>query len=105
MAKSQFRPLHDRVVSNVSTRRKDQGGIIIPTVPRKSPRRVRSRRVGPGRPRRIRQADPIDLKVGDAVCSASVGHRDQARSVKELLIMKKPTSWGAGVKAGLRVLP
>ena len=38
-----FRPLHDRVVvARIDPEAKSAGGIIIPTQPRRSPRRARS---------------------------------------------------------------
>jgi len=51
-----FRPLHDRVVvKRLEGEEKTKGGIIIPTAPRKNPRRQNHRR-RPRRPRRERQA-------------------------------------------------
>jgi len=45
MAKSKFRPLHDRVVvKRIEAEEKTKGGIIIPDTARKSPRRAKSPR-------------------------------------------------------------
>ena len=48
MAKSKFRPLHDRVVvKRIDAEEKTKGGIIIPDSAKESPRRVKSPRSGP----------------------------------------------------------
>ena len=48
MAKSKFRPLHDRVVvKRIDAEEKSKGGIIIPDTARKSRRRARSRQSAP----------------------------------------------------------
>ena len=48
MAKSKFRPLHDRVVvKRIDAEEKTKGGIIIPDSARKNPRRARLQRSVP----------------------------------------------------------
>ena len=45
MAKSKFRPLHDRVVvKRIDAEEKTKGGIIIPDTAKEKPRRAKSRR-------------------------------------------------------------
>ena len=48
MAKTKFRPLHDRVVvKRIDAEEKTKGGIIIPDSAKEKPRRGRSWRSGP----------------------------------------------------------
>ena len=66
MAKTKFRPLHDRVVvKRIDAEEKTKGGIIIPDSAKEKPRgrSWRSAR----RPRRGRQADPDRHQGGDRV--------------------------------------
>jgi chaperonin GroES len=45
MAKTKFRPLHDRVVvKRIDAEEKTKGGIIIPDTAKENPRRAKSRR-------------------------------------------------------------
>ena len=59
MSKSKFRPLHDRVVvKRIDAEEKTKGGIIIPDSAKEKPSQGEITAVGPGRPRRGRQAHP-----------------------------------------------
>jgi len=52
MAKTKFRPLHDRVVvKRIEADEKTKGGIIIPDSAKEKPSQGRSRRHGSRRPR------------------------------------------------------
>ena len=80
MAKTQFRPLHDRVVvKRIDAEEKTKGGIIIPDTAREKPSQGEITAIGPGRPRRGRQADP-DRHQGwrPRAVRQMVRHRGQA---------------------------
>src|SRR6266567_317718 len=68
MAKSQFRPLHDRVVvKRIDAEEKTKGGIIIPDSAKEKPSQGEITAVGPGGRDEAGKLIPIDLKVGDRV--------------------------------------
>ena len=72
MAESQFRPLHDRVVvKRLNAEEKTKGGIIIPDSAKEKPSQGEITAVGPGGRDEAGKLIPIDLKVGDRVCSAN----------------------------------
>ncbi len=77
MAKTKFRPLHDRVVvKRVEAEEKSKGGIIIPDTAKEKPQQGEVVAVGPGGRDENGKLIPMDLKTGDRVM---VGHRSQAR--------------------------
>src|ERR1700735_25537 len=66
MAKSKFRPLHDRVVvRRIDAEEKTAGGIIIPDTAKEKPSQGEILSVGPGGRDEAGKLIPIDLKVGD----------------------------------------
>ena len=68
MAKSKFRPLHDRVaVKRIDAEAKTKGGIIIPDTAKEKPSQGEITAVGPGGRDEAGKLTPIDLKVGDRV--------------------------------------
>jgi len=68
MAKSKFRPLHDRVVvKRIDAEEKTKGGIIIPDSAKEKPSQGEITAVGPGGRDESGKLIPIDLKVGDRV--------------------------------------
>ncbi len=68
MAKSKFRPLHDRVVvKRIDAEEKTKGGIIIPDTAKEKPSQGEVVAVGPGGRDEAGKLIPIDLKVGDRV--------------------------------------
>ena len=72
MAKSKFRPLHDRVVvKRIDAEEKTKGGIIIPDTAKEKPSQGEVTAVGPGGRDEAGKLIPIDLKVGDRVLSAN----------------------------------
>ena len=76
-----FRPLHDRVVvKRIEEEQKTKGGIIIPDTAKEKPMQGEVLAVGPGAPRRGRQADP-DGRRGrrPRPVRQVVRHRGQAR--------------------------
>jgi chaperonin GroES len=68
MAKTKFRPLHDRVVvKRIDAEAKTKGGIIIPDTAKEKPSQGEITAVGPGGRDESGKLIPIDLKVGDRV--------------------------------------
>ena len=68
MAKTKFRPLHDRVVvRRIEAEEKTAGGIIIPDSAKEKPQQGEVIAVGPGGRDESGKLIPIDLKVGDKV--------------------------------------
>ncbi len=81
MAKTKFRPLHDRVVvRRIDAEEKTKGGIIIPDTAKEKPQEGEIIAVGPGGRDESRQADP-DRRQGrrQGAVRQVVGHRGQAR--------------------------
>ena len=81
MAKTKFRPLHDRVVvRRIDAEEKTKGGIIIPDTAKEKPQEGEVIAVGPGRSRRKRQAHPDRREAGQSRAFRQVvGHRGQTR--------------------------
>ncbi len=72
MAKTKFRPLHDRVVvKRIDAEEKTKGGIIIPDSAKEKPSEGEVVAVGPGGRDEAGKLIPIDIKTGDRCCSAS----------------------------------
>ena len=68
MAKTKFRPLHDRVVvKRIDAEEKSAGGIIIPDTAKEKPSQGQVTAVGPGGRDEAGKLIPIDIKVGDKV--------------------------------------
>jgi chaperonin GroES len=68
MAKTKFRPLHDRVVvRRIAAEEKTKGGIIIPDTAQEKPSQGEIIAVGPGGRDEAGKLIPIDLKVGDRI--------------------------------------
>ena len=68
MAKTKFRPLHDRiVVRRITAEEKTKGGIIIPDSAQEKPSQGEIIAVGPGGRDEAGKLIPIDLKTGDRV--------------------------------------
>ena len=81
MAKTKFRPLHDRVVvRRIEADMKTKGGIIIPDTAQEKPSQGEIVAVGPGGRDEAGKLIPIDVKAGDKrAVRQVVGHRGQAR--------------------------
>ena len=76
MAKSKFRPLHDRVVvKRIDAEEETKGGIIIPDSAKEKPSQGEITAVGPGGRDEAGELIPIDLKVGDRVLFGGCRHR------------------------------
>ena len=68
MAKTKFRPLHDRVVvRRLEAEEKTKGGIIIPDTAKEKPSEGEVVAVGPGGRDETGKLTPMDVKAGDRV--------------------------------------
>jgi chaperonin GroES len=95
MAKSKFRPLHDRVVvKRIDAEEKTKGGIIIPDTAREKPSQGEITAIGPGGRDEAGKLIPIDLKVGDRVLFGKWSGTEVKLDGEELLIMKESDIMG-----------
>jgi chaperonin GroES len=100
MAKTKFRPLHDRVVvKRIDAEEKTKGGIIIPDTAKEKPSQgeitaVGPGAVGPGGRDEAGKLIPIDLKVGDRVLFGKWSGTEIKLDGEELLIMKESDIMG-----------
>ena len=95
MAKSKFRPLHDRVVvRRVDSEEKTKGGIIIPDTAQEKPMQGEIIAVGPGGRDESGKLIPIDLKPGDFVLFGKWSGTEVKIEGEELLIMKESDVMG-----------
>jgi chaperonin GroES len=87
MAKTKFRPLHDRVVvKRVEAEEKSKGGIIIPDTAKEKPQQGEVVAVGPRRRDENGKLVPIDLKAGDRVLFGKWSGTEVKLDGEELLI-------------------
>ena len=90
MAKTKFRPLHDRiVVRRITAEEKTKGGIIIPDTAQEKPSQGEVIAVGPGGRDEAGKLIPIDLKVGNTVLFGKWSGTEVKLDGEELLIMKE----------------
>ena len=95
MAKSQFRPLHDRVVvKRIDAEEKTKGGIIIPDTAKEKPSQGEVVAVGPGGRDETGKLTPIDVKVGDKVLFGKWSGTEVKIDGEDLLIMKESDIMG-----------
>ncbi len=95
MAKSKFRPLHDRVVvKRINPEAKTKGGIIIPDTAREKPQQGEVVAVGAGGRDEAGKLIPIDVKVGDKVLFGKWSGTEVVLDGDELLIMKESDVMG-----------
>jgi chaperonin GroES len=95
MAKTKFRPLHDRVVvRRIEAEAKTAGGIIIPDSAQEKPQQGEIVAVGPGGRDEAGKLIPIDLKVGDKVLFGKWSGTEVKLDAQELLIMKESDIMG-----------
>jgi len=91
MAKSKFRPLHDRVVvKRIDAEEKT----IIPDSAKEKPSQGEITAVGPGGRDEAGKLIPIDLKVGDRVLFGKWSGTEIKLDGEELLIMKESDIMG-----------
>ena len=90
MAKTKFRPLHDRVVvRRITAEEKTKGGIIIPDTAQEKPSQGEIIAVGPGGRDEAGKLIPIDLKTGDKVLFGKWSGTEVKVDGEDLLIMKE----------------
>ena len=95
MAKTRFRPLHDRVVvRRIEADEKTKGGIIIPDTAKEKPSEGEVMAVGPGGRDEAGKLIPIDIKVGDRVLFGKWSGTEVKLDGEELLIMKESDIMG-----------
>jgi len=95
MAKTKFRPLHDRVVvRRIEADEKTKGGIIIPDTVKEKPSEGEIIAVGPGGRDESGKLIPIDVKVGDRVLFGKWGGSEVKLDGEDLLIMKESDIMG-----------
>ena len=105
MAKSKFRPLHDRVVvRRVEEESKTAGGIIIPDTAQEKPMQGKIVAVGPGARDEAGKLVPLEVKAGDLVLFGKWSGTEVKINGEDLLIMKESDILGvlegkASVKA------
>ena len=95
MAKTKFRPLHDRVVvRRIEAEEKTKGGIIIPDTAKETPQEGEVVAVGPGGRDESGKLIPIDVKAGDRVLFGKWSGNEVKLEGQELLIMKESDIMG-----------
>ncbi len=95
MAKTKFRPLHDRVVvKRIEAEEKTAGGIIIPDTAREKPQQGQIIAAGPGGRDEAGKLIPIDLKVGDKVLFGKWSGTEVKLDGEDLLIMQESDIMG-----------
>ena len=95
MAKSKFRPLHDRVVvRRIEAEEKTAGGIIIPDTAKEKPSQGEILAVGPGGRDEAGKLIPIDVKKGDRVLFGKYSGQTVKVKGDELLVMREEDIMG-----------
>ena len=90
MAKSKFRPLHDRVVvRRVESEEKTAGGIIIPDTAKEKPQEGEIVAAGSGARDENGKLVPLDVKAGDRVLFGKWSGTEVKLNGEDLLIMKE----------------
>jgi chaperonin GroES len=95
MAKTKFRPLHDRVVlRRLDAEEKTKGGIIIPDSAQEKPQQGEIVAAGPGSRDEAGKLIPLDVKQGDKVLFGKWSGTEVKLDGEELLIMKESDIMG-----------
>jgi len=95
MAKTKFRPLHDRVVvKRIDAEEKSKGGIIIPDTAKEKPQEGEVVAVGPGGRDENGKLIAIGVKAGDRVLFGKWSGTEVKLEGEELLIMKESDIMG-----------
>jgi chaperonin GroES len=95
MAKTKFRPLHDRVVvKRIDAEEKSKGGIIIPDTAKEKPSQGQIIAVGPGGRDESGKIIPPDVKAGDKVLFGKWSGTEVVLDGEDLLIMKESDIMG-----------
>src|SRR6187399_3467805 len=95
MAKSKFRPLHDRVVvKRLDGEEKTKGGIIIPDTAKEKPQEGEIIAVGSGARDEAGKLVPLDVKKGDRILFGKWSGTEVKLDGEDLLIMKESDIMG-----------
>jgi chaperonin GroES len=95
MAKTKFRPLHDRVVvRRVESEEKTSGGIIIPDTAKEKPSEGEIIAVGSGARDESGKIVPLDVKAGDRILFGKWSGTEVKLNGEDLLIMKESDIMG-----------
>ena len=95
MAKTKFRPLHDRVVvKRIQEEAKTAGGIIIPDTAQEKPQEGEVVAVGPGALNDKGERVALDVKAGDRVLFGKWSGTEVKVDGQDLLIMKESDIMG-----------
>jgi chaperonin GroES len=95
MAKTKFRPLHDRVVvKRIDAEEKSKGGIIIPDTAKEKPSQGQVIAVGPGGRDESGKVITPDVKAGDNVLFGKWSGTEVVLDGEDLLIMKESDIMG-----------
>jgi len=95
MAKSKFRPLHDRVVvRRVESESKTAGGIIIPDTAKEKPQEGEIIAVGSGARDESGKLVPLDVKAGDRILFGKWSGTEVKIDGQDYLIMKESDVMG-----------
>ena len=95
MAKTKFRPLHDRVVvKRIDAEEKSKGGIIIPDTAKQKPSQGQVVAVGPGGRDESGKVITPDVKAGDKVLFGKWSGTEVVLDGEDLLIMKESDIMG-----------
>jgi chaperonin GroES len=95
MAKTKFRPLHDRVVvKRVDAEEKSKGGIIIPDTAKEKPSDGEVVAVGPGGRDESGKIIQPEVKAGDRVLFGKWSGTEVKLEGEDLLIMKESDIMG-----------
>jgi chaperonin GroES len=95
MAKTQFRPLHDRVVvRRIEADTKTAGGIIIPDTAKEKPSQGQIVAVGPGGRDESGKLVTMSVKAGDKVLFGKWSGTEVKLDGEDLLIMKESDIMG-----------
>jgi len=95
MAKTKFRPLHDRVVvRRVESEAKTKGGIIIPDTAKEKPQEGEIIAVGSGARDEAGKLVPLDVKAGDCILFGKWSGTEVKLDGEDLLIMKESDIMG-----------
>ena len=90
MAKTKFRPLHDRVVvKRIDAEEKSKGGIIIPDTAKEKPSQGQVIAVGPGGRDESGKVITPDVKAGDKVLFGKWSGTEVVLDGEDSLIMKE----------------
>ena len=90
MAKTKFRPLHDRVVvRRLESDEKTKGGIIIPDSAKEKPQQGKVVAAGSGKSKDDGKRVPLDVKAGDLILFGKYSGQEIKLDGQDYLIMRE----------------